>query len=233
MVLSFTLLSFVAKAEPMTPTVPTTPPTTLRPLLRGDLVTSLKILFSDAIEGGFSDHPSDPGGPTNHGLSLRAVSLLDHDRRLTPYLKEMLDKDGDGDIDIDDVKEWKQSDTVAFYRQEYWNKVRASELPARLAVIVFDSAVNEGVPTAILHLQRALGVKVDGIIGEDTLAAADSSTRALWSTGNDRELLAEVTSRRLQRYRTLATADVFFRGWARRSVLVAIHADSIAVHDGE
>lgn len=225
-VLSLSLLSFVAKAEPMTPTLPTTPE---RPLMRGDLETSLKILFLDAIEGGFSDHPHDPGGPTNHGLSLRAVSLLDADRRLTPFLKDRLDKDDDGDVDVHDVKAWTREDTIDFYRQEYWNKIRGAELPAQLAVVTFDSAVNEGVPTAIPHLQRALGVKVDGVIGPDTLAAADSATRMLFRAGNQRELIAEMTSRRLQRYRGLARAETFFRGWARRSVLVAIHADAMKV----
>lgn len=213
----------------MTPTIPT--PTPAPRLLRGDLEASLRVIFMDSIEGGYSNHPEDPGGPTNHGLSLRAVSLLDHDRRLTPYLKDILDVDDDGDVDINDVRLWTQGHTVAFYRQEYWDKIRGSELPAQIAMLTFDSAVNEGVPTAIPHLQRTLGVKVDGIVGPDTLAAADSATRLLLANGSHRELLAEMTSRRLQRYRSLARADTFFRGWARRSVLVALHASNVAISE--
>lgn len=228
-VATLSLVFLLSSCEiPMTedPKIQFAPP---RPLVRGDLNTCLKILFSASIEGGFSNDPFDPGGPTNHGLSLREVHRLDRDNRLPQYMRSVLDADHDGDIDIDDVKLWTEDHTTAFYETFYWKVIEGDKLPQKLAIVTFDSAVNEGVPVAIEHLQRSLGVKVDGIMGPDTLAAADSSVRALETSGARFEAVSELTSRRLTRYRALAGADRYFRGWARRSVLVALVANNAPV----
>ena len=88
-------------------------------------------------EGGLSDHPQDPGGLTKYGISRRAYPDLDI-RRLT----------------MDDV--------IEIYRRDYWNPVCGTDLPASLALLVFDSAVNQGVGTAARLLQKAVGVTADG-----------------------------------------------------------------------
>ncbi len=89
-------------------------------------------------EGGLSDHPQDPGGLTKYGISRRAYPDLDI-RRLT----------------MDDV--------IEIYRRDYWNPVHGTDLPASLALLVFDAAVNQGVGTAVRLLQKTLGVKEDGV----------------------------------------------------------------------
>ena len=89
-------------------------------------------------EGGLSDHQQDPGGLTKYGISRRAYPDLDI-RRLT----------------MDDV--------IEIYRRDYWNPVRCTDLPASLALLVFDSAVNQGAGTAARLLQKAVGVTEDEV----------------------------------------------------------------------
>ena len=87
-------------------------------------------------EGGLSDHQQDPGGLTKYGISQRAYPNLDI-RRLT------------------------MDEAIELYRRDYWNPVHGTDLPASLALLVFDSAVNQGVGTAARLLQKAVGVAED------------------------------------------------------------------------
>ena len=116
--------------------------------------------FDDAFatvighEGGYSNHPNDPGGETKYGISKRAYPHLDI-----------------ADLTLDDAK--------AIYQRDYWNKVRGDELPDAIAVNVFDMAVNHGVKAAVKILQAAVGTDVDGVLGPQTLAAAWRSNPVL------------------------------------------------------
>ncbi len=89
-------------------------------------------------EGGLSDHPQDPGGLTKYGISRRAYPDLDI-RRLT------------------------MDEAIELYRRDYWNPVHGTDLPASLALLVFDSAVNQGAGTAVRLLQKAVGVTEDEV----------------------------------------------------------------------
>src|SRR3990167_11517248 len=97
-------------------------------------------------EGGLVSDPNDAGGLTNHGISQR------------PY----------PDLAIAALT---RDDVVAIYARDYWAPIRGDELPAPLALVVFDSAVNQGVSRAIVCLQRALGVADDGELGPVTMEA--------------------------------------------------------------
>lgn len=109
--------------------------------------------FNDAFavvighEGGYVNHPDDPGGETNFGISKRA------------YPNE-------------DIKGMTLERARMIYRRDYWDKVRGDELPDAIALNVFDMAVNHGVKPAVKILQAAVGAEVDGVIGPRTLAAA-------------------------------------------------------------
>lgn len=102
-------------------------------------------------EGGYSNHPQDPGGETNWGVTV-AIALENG------YQGSMRD------LPLDVAK--------AIYRKRYWDAVRADELPASVRYPMFDAAVNSGPGQAIRWLQRALGVADDGKLGPITLAAA-------------------------------------------------------------
>ena len=134
-------------------------------------------------EGGLSDHPQDPGGLTKYGISRRAYPDLDI-RRLT------------------------MDDAIEIYRRDYWNPVHGTDLPASLALLVFDAAVNQGVGTAARLLQKAVGVKEDGNIGPVTLRAALALPLE--------QVLIDFCAERALRYEFNRNEEVFGRGWYRR-----------------
>jgi lysozyme family protein len=171
-------------------------PTVLRELLRH--------------EGGLVDHPADPGGVTNWGISLRfatGVGDLDRDGRSD------LDVDGDGDVDRDDIVSLPVDRAASVYEQVFWRGCRCPEMPAAVAVLVFDAAVNQGRGPAIALLQRALRVADDGKVGPVTLGALRRSDPG--------PLLADYVARRAQRYAETRGFDTFGLGWMRR--LAAMH----------
>ena len=138
-------------------------------------------------EGGFSDHPADPGGKTRFGIT-EAVA------REVGYRGDMRE------LPLDLAKR--------IYKDRYWDAVRAEELPEAIRYAVFDAAVNSGPRQAALWLQRAVGVKDDGIIGPQTLAAVHAA--------NPERLLRRFLSQRLRFMAGLPSWPAFGRGWARR-----------------
>lgn len=146
-------------------------------------------------EGGYVDHPDDPGGATNWGITERVA----RDNGYTGPMRDL---------------------PVAFakqiYRRQYWDTCRADELPAPLRYPVFDGAVNSGVVQASRWLQRAVGAADDGKIGPKTIAAA----RAMPADKAARRMLGE----RLRFMTDLKTWPSFGKGWARRISSLLIEA---------
>lgn len=146
-------------------------------------------------EGGFVNDPDDPGGPTNRGVTQRVYD--GYRRRKGLQLRSVRA------ITADEVGE--------IYKRQYWDTVRGDDLPAGLDYAVFDFAVNSGVQRASKHLQRVLKVKIDGIIGERTIAAAE-----------DREivqLVEEYVQSRMTFLRSITKGGgwkKFGKGWTRR-----------------
>lgn len=138
-------------------------------------------------EGGYSNHPADPGGKTRYGIT-EAVA------REVGYRGDMRE------LPLDLAKR--------IYKDRYWDAVRAEELPEAIRYAVFDAAVNSGVRQAALWLQRAVGVKDDGIIGPQTLAAVRAA--------DPERLLRRMLAQRLRFMAGLPTWAAFGRGWARR-----------------
>ena len=177
-----------------------------------DFDRALKFLLSDRIEGGFVDDPNDLGGPTNRGVSLRAIRQLDADG----FAGLDFDLDLDGDVDVDDVRLITVEKATEFYEVHYWQAARCPELPWPVSLVVFDCAVNQGVGTSARVLQRAVGVDVDGVIGPKTLAA-------LLTKGSG-DVVREMIVGRLDMYRQIPTAAQFFRGWAGRMLDLLLEA---------
>lgn len=112
------------------------------------------------FEGKFNNDPDDPGGATNHGVSLRFLWSLNE---ITAF-----DYDSDGDLDADDIRLMSRSQSSHIYKQHFWNELYY-ELPEALAIKVFDLGVNIGTVQAVELLQGLLnGVTIDGIYGPKT-----------------------------------------------------------------
>jgi lysozyme family protein len=137
-------------------------------------------------EGGYANHPSDPGGETMWGVTARVA-------RANGY--------------TGDMRSLPRDTAKAIYRKSYWDAVKADQLPAAVRFDVFDGAVNSGVSQSAKWLQRAAGVKDDGVIGPQTIAAAANAGPGL---------LAKFNGARLQFMTDLPTWGSFGRGWARR-----------------
>jgi lysozyme family protein len=117
-----------------------------------------------AREGGYVNDPDDPGGATNHGVTIHTM------RRLG------LELNGDGRVDVEDVRQITSGQAVTIFLTHYFLKPRIAELPELLHATVFDMYVNAG-GNAVKILQRLLNqmgeqVSVDGAIGPQTIAAA-------------------------------------------------------------
>lgn len=138
-------------------------------------------------EGGFVDHPSDPGGATCWGVTERVA-------RDNGYQGAMRD------LPVALAKK--------IYRAKYWDAVRAEDLPAAVRYEMFDAAVNSGTGQATRWLQRAVGVADDGRLGPITIAAAHAA---------DGQLVARcMLGQRLRFMTDLSTWPTFGKGWARR-----------------
>jgi lysozyme family protein len=109
------------------------------------------IEFVLEMEGGYTLDADDPGGETKYGISKKAYPNLD-------------------------IKTLTITEAKTIYENDYWKPCKCDELPTSFAISVFDTAVNQGVYTAIKLLQKTLGVKDDGIIGPVTIAAAVNAT---------------------------------------------------------
>ncbi|PJG83783.1 glycoside hydrolase family 108 protein [Caviibacterium pharyngocola] len=138
-------------------------------------------------EGGYVNHPDDPGGETNWGITKRTAI----ENGYTGAMKTM---------SRDTAKE--------IYRRAVWLRYQCDRMPRAVAYQFFDAAVNHGNGNAIRLLQRAVGVVDDGVIGKITLAAI----RAM----NENDIIMRLNAERLIFYTKLTHFNAFGRGWVRR-----------------
>lgn len=143
-------------------------------------------------EGGYSNHPKDPGGATNRGVTQMTYDNWRKDQHQP----------------VRSVKEITDAEIAALYRSRYWNAVRGDDLPAGVDYAVFDYAVNSGPGRAVRELQKAVGAVADGIIGPATLALA--------AADQPKHLIADICQRRLAFMRQLSTWSTFGKGWQAR-----------------
>ena len=142
-------------------------------------------------EGGFINHPRDPGGMTNLGVTARTwEDWIGH----TPSEKEM--------------RELTPEKVAPLYKRKYWDAIRGDDLPSGVDYCVFDCAVNSGPGRAAKMLQEVVGVKPDGGIGPITLAAVKAVDPVV--------LINKYADKRLTFWQSLPTFDTFGKGWTRR-----------------
>jgi lysozyme family protein len=159
-------------------------------------------------EGGYVNHPKDPGGATNKGVTQKVYD----DYRSGKGLKDR------------SVKNLEESELEEIYRVRYWSGIKGDSLPAGVSYVVFDGAVNSGVAQSVKWLQRALGVNPDGVVGPATLNAVKE-----WK--NYDNLIDKICDRRLQFLKALKTWGTFGRGWAAR--VEQVRATGKAWADGD
>lgn len=155
-------------------------------------------------EGGFVNHPKDPGGPTNKGITQRVYDA---------YRKNKGQK-------IQSVREITNAEVEAIYKAQYWDVVKGDQLPAGVDLAVFDYAVNSGCARAAKALQKVLGAEQDGQIGQITLAKANATDAAA--------LVTLVCKERMNFVKKLKTWSTFGKGWKRR-----IMGDQEGAQDGD
>ncbi len=152
-------------------------------------------------EGGFSNHTADKGGATNKGVTIATWKAVGYD------------KDGDGDIDVDDLRLITEKDAVRrVMKPYYWDRWKADQIKSQsVANLVVDWVWASG-KNGITGVQRILGVSVDGIVGEKTLAALNGR--------NARELFAEIKRTRIAFIEKIVkrtpSQNGFKKGWLNR-----------------
>ena len=151
--------------------------------------------FTIEREGGYSDHPSDRGGPTRWGISSAAYPDVDLEA-----------------LTIEDARK--------IMRRDFWQANQCDALPYPVALIVFDWGVNSGARRAARALQERLGVRLDGIIGPKTLYAAHAADSKALCT----ELLAYRARMYVELAEHDPRQMEFLAGWMRRLVLLAWEA---------
>ena len=140
-------------------------------------------------EGGYSRHPSDPGGETMWGVT-RKVAV----------------QEGYGG----DMHHLPRDLAKTIYKRKYWDAVHADKLPEIVRYSVFDAAVNSGTKQAICWLQRSLDVGEDGVMGPLTFDALNRASGL--------KVAIAINAYRLDFMTDLPTWGAFSRGWARRIV---------------
>lgn len=141
-------------------------------------------------EGGWSDHPHDPGGATMKGVTLATY------RKWKPGATK------------DDLRQITDAELARIYRAGYWDIVRGDDLPAGLDLVAFDGAVNSGPARGAKWLQTGLGVTADGKIGPVTISAAHKAAPGV--------AINRACDARMSFLRSLKTWGTFGRGWTRR-----------------
>lgn len=148
-------------------------------------------------EGGYVNHPSDPGGETNQGVTRRVYDLYRRAKGLP----------------VRSVRHLTEEERLDIYRTRYWSVIKADSLPEGVDYVVYDGAVNSGPVQSVKWLQRALGRsytgKVDGIVGPETIRAAKAHP-------NHDALIRDICDQRMAFLRALKTWNTFGRGWTRR-----------------
>jgi len=142
-------------------------------------------------EGGFVNHPKDPGGMTNLGCTKRVwEEWVGHP------------------VDEKAMRALTPEDVAPLYKKKYWDAVRGDDLPDGVDYIVFDTAINSGPGRAIKFLQGCVGTDMDGALGPKTMAAVRAA--------DPKQLVEDYAKRRLSFLQDLPTWGTFGKGWSRR-----------------
>ena len=140
-------------------------------------------------EGGWVNHPSDPGGETNLGVTKRVwIEYVGHP--------------------VESLKKLTKDDVAPLYELKYWRPCYCEVLPRGLDFVVFSMGVNAGPGRSVKLLQSAIGCVPDGVIGP--------RTRELISSSNGADIIKKFSTARREYYQSLKTFPIFGKGWLLR-----------------
>jgi len=143
-------------------------------------------------EGGYVNHPNDPGGETKFGIAKRSHP----------------------DVDIKNLTKWEAK---AIYKADYWDKIKGDQLPDAIAIAVMDYAVNSGVDRASRALQLAVKAEIDGAIGPNTI----SQVRAATANRGKKSVAEDIVMQRVEFLTRLVQRKpemiAFLTGWMKRT----------------
>jgi lysozyme family protein len=154
-------------------------------------------------EGGFVNHPKDPGGMTNLGVTKAAWE---------GYVGKTVDEAFMRSLTPDVVK--------PFYKAMYWDKIKGDQLPAGVDYAAYDLAVNSGVGRAAKYLQQIAGVTVDGVLGPKSMGAIREC--------DPEQTVDALCDMRLDFLKRLPTFETFGKGWTIRVAEVKDKASGMA-----
>ena len=140
-------------------------------------------------EGGWVNHPSDPGGETNLGVTKKVWE---------EYIGHT----------VESLKKLTKEDVAPLYELKYWRPCYGEVLPRGLDFVVFSMGVNAGPGRSVKLLQSSIGCVPDGVIGP--------ATRGLISDSNSATLIAKFSESRREYYRSLKNFSIFGKGWLNR-----------------
>jgi lysozyme family protein len=154
-------------------------------------------------EGGYVNHPRDPGGMTNLGVTKRTWEA---------YVGHEVDEAAMRALTPEVVK--------PFYKKLYWDKIKGDDLPSGVDYAAYDLAVNSGTGRAAKYLQEIAGVPADGVIGPKSIAAIQACPA--------NEMVDALCDMRLDFLKRLPTWDTFGKGWGKRVADVEGKASAMA-----
>jgi lysozyme family protein len=157
--------------------------------MQGNFKQCLDLILKS--EGGFVNHPDDPGGMTNLGVTKRTWE---------EYTGHQADEKTMLSLTPEKV--------APLYEQRYWRPTYCEVLPRGLDLLIFSMGVNGGPGRAVKLLQSAIGCVPDGVIG--------SRTMELIKQSNALDLIAKYSEARRSYYKSLKTFDIFGKGWLSR-----------------
>ena len=147
-------------------------------------------------EGGYVNHPKDPGGMTNLGVTKRVY-------------ESWVGKE----VNESDMRALTADDVAPIYEKNYWDNVKGNDLPGGLDLCVFDFGVNAGPGRAAKYLQTMIGTVADGGIGPNTLLALGNYVE---EEGDVTQVIKDYQEKRQSYYEGLSTFATFGKGWTRR-----------------
>ena len=158
-------------------------------------------------EGGYVNHPADPGGITNLGVT-----------------KATWEGWTGKPATVADMRALTVEQVSPLYRKRYWDAMRCDDYPPAVALCVFDFGVNAGIKRGVRYLQMVVGTAQDGAPGPNTTAAVN----AFVAQHGAQELVRQYQERREAYYKALPTFQHFGKGWLRRVAETTAEAKEMA-----